>query len=205
MKKGDKLALHYVVTLENGSSALLSLDWLFRRRGSQFFRHEVATPSRCRPRCVFDCEFPLPGSHSTEQSIPGVDMALLTMKFGDKIRLVVTYEHAFGKFDNPHGFHGSNQLIPARSTLYFTELHLINPEMAVWSILDVSHFASIYSLETKVFNGMARGRRKAEERGKWTFSEKRLGQFNQGIFKGTSSSMSFCWWLDSGHSSICEK
>lgn len=102
VKKGDKLALHYVVTLENGE--------------------EVANS--------FATKLPLHLVAGQEQSIPGVDMALLTMKFGDKIRLVVTYEHAFGKFDNPHGFHGSNQLIPARSTLYFTELHLINPEMA---------------------------------------------------------------------------
>jgi len=65
-----------------------------------------------------------------EQSIPGVDLTLVTMRFGDKIRLIIPYEYGFGKYDNPHGFHGSNILIPGRSTLYFGEIHLINPDLA---------------------------------------------------------------------------
>ncbi len=66
----------------------------------------------------------------TEQSIEGVEIALTTMAYGEKCRLIVDYEYAFGKYDNPHGFHGSNKLIPARSRLFF-ELHLLNPNMAV--------------------------------------------------------------------------
>lgn len=56
------------------------------------------------------------------------------MKYGEKCRLFVDYEYAFGKYDNPHGFHGSNIMIPARSKIMF-ELHLINPKLAVrWSL-----------------------------------------------------------------------
>jgi tetratricopeptide (TPR) repeat protein len=103
VKKGDKVALLYVITLENGQ--------------------EVANS--------FNTKVPLHLVAGQEQSIPGVDLALLTMKLGDKIRLVVNYENGFGKYDNPHGFHGSNILIPGRSTLYFTEVHLLNPELAI--------------------------------------------------------------------------
>eukprot|EP01126_Amoeba_proteus_P056311 TRINITY_DN7060_c0_g2_i1.p1 TRINITY_DN7060_c0_g2~~TRINITY_DN7060_c0_g2_i1.p1 ORF type:complete len:275 (-),score=64.45 TRINITY_DN7060_c0_g2_i1:67-891(-) len=51
------------------------------------------------------------------------------MKYGEKCRLYVDYEYGFGKYDNPHGFHASNKLIPARSKLIF-ELHALNPKLA---------------------------------------------------------------------------
>jgi len=72
---------------------------------------------------------PLHLTAGAEQSIEGVDACLLTMKYGEKCRLNVSYEYGFGKYDNPHGFHASGILIPARSTLYF-ELHLLDPNMA---------------------------------------------------------------------------
>eukprot|EP01127_Copromyxa_protea_P015298 TRINITY_DN4384_c0_g1_i2.p1 TRINITY_DN4384_c0_g1~~TRINITY_DN4384_c0_g1_i2.p1 ORF type:complete len:376 (-),score=67.82 TRINITY_DN4384_c0_g1_i2:9-1007(-) len=78
----------------------------------------------------FSTKSPLHLEVGAEQSIEGVEIALTTMCYGEKCRLVVTYEYGFGKYDNPHGFHGSNKLIPARSTLFF-ELHLLNPNMAV--------------------------------------------------------------------------
>jgi FK506-binding protein 4/5 len=54
-----------------------------------------------------------------QQTIEGLDLALLQMKEGEVAKVVVAPTYAFGQHGNPHGFHGSGDEIPGNATLEF--------------------------------------------------------------------------------------
>jgi len=88
---GSSVTLHFIGTFDNGS--------------------------------VFDDTYkkgsPLVVKAGNEQTIPGLDVALLTMNEGEKALIKVTAKYGYGAHDNPHGFHGCGTLIPGNSTLTF--------------------------------------------------------------------------------------
>jgi len=101
-KEGQEVAVHYNVTLEDGTMVADS----------------------------FEKKIPLKLSVGGEASIKGVELAVATMRFGEKIRLEVAPEYGFGAMDNHYGFHGFGVRIPPNSKLIF-ELHLMPIEIAL--------------------------------------------------------------------------
>jgi len=65
-----------------------------------------------------------------EASIPGVELAIATMRYGEKVYLEILPKYGFGAMDNKFGFHGFGVGIPPNSKLIFTELHLLPLELA---------------------------------------------------------------------------
>jgi len=101
-KIGQEVAVHYNVTLEDGT---------------------VVGDS-------FEKKNPLKLKIGGEASIPGVELAIATMRFGEKVRLEVMPKYAFGAMNNMYGFHGYGVRIPPNSKLIF-ELHLLPLEIAL--------------------------------------------------------------------------
>jgi len=101
-KEGQEVAVHYNVTLEDGT---------------------VVGDS-------FEKKIPLKLSVGGEASIKGVELAVATMRFGEKVRLEVSPQYGYGAMDNHYGFHGFGTRIPPNSKLIF-ELHLLPIEIAL--------------------------------------------------------------------------
>jgi len=100
-KDGEEVAVHYNVTLEDGTCV-----------GDSFEKNN-----------------PLRLTIGGEASIRGVQLAVATMHYGEKVCLEVSPQYGFGAMENPWGYHGSNVKIPANSKLIF-ELQLFRVEMA---------------------------------------------------------------------------
>eukprot|EP01121_Diplochlamys_sp_Union-15-3_P007694 TRINITY_DN1977_c0_g1_i1.p1 TRINITY_DN1977_c0_g1~~TRINITY_DN1977_c0_g1_i1.p1 ORF type:complete len:190 (-),score=35.25 TRINITY_DN1977_c0_g1_i1:551-1120(-) len=69
---------------------------------------------------------PLVITAGEEQTIDGLDKALLTMREGEKANITVSAKYGYGSVDNPHGFHGSGVLVPANSSLVFENFTVID-------------------------------------------------------------------------------
>jgi hypothetical protein len=54
-----------------------------------------------------------------EQTIEGLDLALMQMKEGEVAKVIIGPKYGFGEHGNQHGFHGSGKPIPGNATLEF--------------------------------------------------------------------------------------
>mmetsp|Transcript_34400 Transcript_34400/g.96994 ORF Transcript_34400/g.96994 Transcript_34400/m.96994 type:complete len:384 (+) Transcript_34400:162-1313(+) len=73
---------------------------------------------------------PLCVTMGRDQTIPGLERALMTMREGERARIVVGASEAFGPMGNPHGFHGAGAGIPPNTDLLF-DLRILHVERGV--------------------------------------------------------------------------
>jgi len=100
-KENQEVAVHYNVTLEDGTVV-----------GDSFEKNN-----------------PLRLTIGGEASIRGVQLAVATMRLGEKICLELSPEYGYGAMDNPWGFHGYGVRIPPNSKLIF-ELQMFPVDLA---------------------------------------------------------------------------
>jgi hypothetical protein len=131
----EQLERRWISITEDGGVRKIILqegDGIIPKKGTQVAVHcNVVLEDGTVIADTFEKKHPLKLTIGGEASIQGVELAIASMKFGEKACLEISPQYGFGAMDNKFGFHGFGVPIPPNSKLIFTELHLLPLELAL--------------------------------------------------------------------------